>query len=277
MYVNNAGVQVFRCSGVQEKPKSTVGNEVQPKAESGALKPEYLKTRIPEHLNMENALKMRRCAALAALLAGCCMQSIPAHAQGYAGFTADARDEAVKKPGSKFYGSFSFYPLAAFETGGRLPNLSAGTTTSYGTLFAADLGVKPARARGAIEIGTWYWNSGVSDLYQVHLRGFFTPELGVRAAYLASTSVSGSAYTTFLVYDLTSRRIQPRARRRWTVETGLGVFFDPTAGRTTSSFSMYVQGSVEIAKRITINGSQWYLRDRSADLNRFALGLGYSF
>ena len=138
--------------------------------------------------------------------------------------------------------------------------------------------------RAALEVGGWYWNSGSADLYQAQGRVFFTPQLGAQLAYIASTRTPGdNSYSGFLVYDLSSRQYSRKARPRWALEFGLGLFRDTSKDQSTGTnsdttdFSLYVSGSLEIAPRISLNASQWYLRDRNADLNRFALGIGFSF
>ena len=216
-------------------------------------------------------------APLLALMAGAASIT-PARAQ-FAGFTGNARYEATASQKAVPYGSLSLYPVAIFATGGRITDTVAGAVSDSGLLVAGDVGVKLPRTRSALEIGGWYWNKGSSDLYQIQGRAFLTPQIGLQLSYIGSTNklASGHTYSGFVVYDLTSQQFARRARPRWSVEFGLGLLRDVSAGQDTSDFSFFVSGSVEIAPRISINASQWYLRDRSADLNRFALGLGFSF
>ena len=175
------------------------------------------------------------------------------------------------------YGAVSAYPFAPFVTGGRLGDGTAGTTTENGVLFAGTFGIRDHKRSSAFEVGGWYWTKFQSDVYQIHARELFTPRFGFQAAYLGSTAVPGTAYSTFLFYELRSRDQAPNSRRQWNLETGLGVFYDVSNGRNTSTASVYVDAAVEIAPRITLNGTFWYVRDRSQDLNRFALGAGYHF
>ena len=220
-------------------------------------------------------MKVLRGAARAALAMACGALAAPAFAQ-FPGFTGNARYEATVRPESRRYGSVSLYPLAVFTVAGRLSTQQAGTDTEAGVLLAADLGVKPAGRRSAYELGGWYWSRGNSDLYQIHTRAFVTPEVGVQLSYLGSTSVGGDAYTAFLLYELASSQVAPRARRRWTVQTGLGAFLDASGGRKTTSVTVFTQGSVSLGGRVSLSAGQWYVRDRSTDLNRFVVGFGYS-
>ena len=207
----------------------------------------------------------------------------PARAQ-FAGFTGNARFDAATKQGAVPYGSLSLYPVAIFATAGRniQTNNAAGDEVSGaisvgGTLIAGNLGLKLPKSRSALEIGGWYWANGDTGLYQAQGRFFFTPQIGVQLAYLGATRVGGSAYSGFVVYDVTSRQFSRRARPRWTAEAGLGLIRDTSSGQDTTDFSLFMSASLEIAPRVSINASQWFLRDRSADLNRFALGIGFSF
>jgi hypothetical protein len=195
----------------------------------------------------------------------------------FAGVTGNARYEASVKPGTQHYGSASFYPFASFASGGNFGNGTSGTRTDFGTLFAADFGVKPAKSRNSYEVGGWYWTKGGSDLYQLQGRVYFTPEMGVQLAYLGSTKVSGNSYTAFLLYDLASNKVAPTAKKKWTIQTGLGLLMDPTGGRTTVSPTVFVQFSTMVAKNISVNAGIWTLRDRSTDITRYVLGSSYRF
>ena len=77
-------------------------------------------------------------------------------------------------------------------------------------------------------------------------------------------------------------------RKPFGVEVGLGTYIDPTPlansnstlpshRLTTISFSAYINGSLDLGKKFSINAGQWYIRDRTADLTRFTLGMGYHF
>ena len=195
----------------------------------------------------------------------------------FPGGSALVRFDATRKEQTRTYGDFDIYPLAPFTVGGNFANGSSGTQTDFGLLLSTNIGIKPAKARGAVEFGGWYWTKGNASLSQYHVRGFVTPDFGVQFSYLQSSRAPGAAYTAFFVYDLLSQRVNPKSTRRWSIEGGLGGFFDLAAGRSTSSVSMYVQGSYQLYGNLNANAGIWYLRDRSDDLNRFNVGLGYSF
>lgn len=201
--------------------------------------------------------------------------ALPHTAFAQLGFTVTGRYEAVTE-GSGRYGSVSIYPLAPFMRAGRFAEGGAGTRTQHGMLFAADVGFTPASGRST-ELGGWFWGSGDSDVFQIHAKHFFSREIGVQIGWIGSTKSSGNAYTLFGIYDLASGNVAPEARRKWGVQTGLGVIQDDSSGEDSTDFTMFVQGSLEIGKNISVNATHWYLRNRIVDLNRFALGIGYSF
>ncbi len=206
-----------------------------------------------------------------------CLGLAPAARAQFAGGSALVRFDATRKEQTRVYGAFDVYPFAPFTTGGNFANGSSGTQTNFGALIATNIGIKPAKSRNAVEVGGWFWTRGGSSLSQYHIRGFFTPEFGVQFSYLQSSRAPGAAYTAFFVYDLLSTRVNPQSTRHWSIEGGLGGFFDLAAGRSTSSVTMYVQGSYQLVGNLSANAGIWYLRDRSDDLNRFTVGLGYNF
>ena len=205
----------------------------------------------------------------------CLAAPIAAHAQ--IGFTATDRYELSKISAPAHYGSIAAYPVAVFNQGGTLVNSSSGTRSDAGFLVSADLGFKPAKAPTSFEIGGWYWRKGRSDLYQIHARAFVSPDVAIQVGELRSTQVSGHAYTAFLIYEFNSKQIAPDLKRQFGIQIGPGIFNDPTGGKNTTTFSVFVQGSVQLDKNLTLNAGQWYLRDRQVDLTRFTLGLGYGF
>ena len=216
---------------------------------------------------------MVRCAAVTALMS--LILICPGTARAQLGFTVTGRYDAVTE-GSGRYGSVAFYPLAPFMRGGRFAEGGAGTRTQHGMLFSADVGFTPASGR-SFEIGGWFWGTGDSDVFQIHAKHFITREIGVQIGWIGSTRESGNAYTLFGIYDLASGNVAPEAPRKWGVQTGLGIIQDNSSGSDSTDFTMFVQGSVEVGKNISVNATHWYLRNRIVDLNRFALGLGYSF
>ena len=225
-------------------------------------------------------MRIGRCAALTALIAGSLTLCESAGAQ--LGFTVTGRYEAVAQ-GSGRYGSVALYPLAPFMRAGIFAEGGSGTKTAHGMLFAAEGGYTPPSGR-SIELGGWFWSSGDSDVYQIHGKTFFNRELGVQLGWIGSTGAEGNALTLFLIHDLASANVAPDSRRKWGVQTGLGIIRakakDPTNvgdEPTSNDFTMFVQGSLEIGKNMSVNLTQWYLRNRITDLNRFALGVGYSF
>ena len=203
---------------------------------------------------------------------------VPADRGHITGFKTDERTKKQQPIyGNNRYGSVGLYPLASFARAGLLSGGGAGTATTSGGLVSVDFGLRSANARLPIEIGGWYWNSGNADLYQVHVRAFVTPEVALQVAHIDSSKVNSNSYTIFGIYELASRRVQPDTRRPWTAQFGAGLFFDATGGSTTTHFTTFAQGSVTLWGNLSLNASEWYVRDRSVDLNRFLLGIGYHF
>lgn len=215
-----------------------------------------------------------RLAALAAVLFGVLIVSVPAHAQlGSRG----RGNESTTTTGPTRYGAVVVYPYAGFRLGGSLPNGTSGTTSNIGGLFSLDFGFRKRGHVDALEFGGWYWSDAHSNLYQVHGRYMFNPDLGFQAALLNTTRGAPNLYTLFAIYDLDSHRIGAKTRRAFGIQFGVGTLLDSGQNKTTSDLSFYANARLNLATNITLNGTAWYVRDRNVDLNRFAVGLGYSF
>src|SRR5687767_4539250 len=141
---------------------------------------------------------MGHCVAIAAFVLGLSALHEPAGAQ--LGFTVTGRYEAVTK-GSGRYGSVAVYPFAPFQRGGILEEAGVGTETSHGMLFAADFGYTPSSGR-SYELGGWFWQSGDSNVRQIHGKVFITKEIGVQLGWIGNSRNDLNAYTLFLIYDL---------------------------------------------------------------------------
>src|SRR5204863_6907847 len=131
-----------------------------------------------------------------------------------------------------------------------------------GMLFAADVGYTRTNGR-SLEFGGWFWKSSDSDVYQVHVKTYFSRELGMQLGWLNSTNEAANQITLFLTHDLASANVAPNSARKWGVQTGVGLIrgkaADPTnTGKapTSTDFTMYVQGSLEVGKNVTVNATQ---------------------
>lgn len=243
-------------------------------------------------------------AALAAAgVAGALLAAAPAPARAQFGFTTSERFDVGRQREKAFYASVSLYPFATFLQGGYFPDADqAGTRSNPGRIIAAEAGWKRREWNTPIEAGGWLYSRGSSfnpieadenaageriDLYELHARAYFTRsrELGVQVGYLGTSEQNGKGYTAFLISEYSTQRIRGYNRLPWGIQAGIGYLgdpsFNPYSTRTgqptyTRGFSFFVQGSVQIGYRFTLNISEWYIRSRDQDLNRLALGLGYS-
>ena len=250
----------------------------------------------------------RRMVPVAAGLAlGVGVLGAPASAQFGGGLSSDF--ESTVDTGRKFgpfYGSVAVYPIAVFVNSGTDAEGASGTSYDFGRLTSLDFGFRPPRSRTPLEFGGWFWGRGSdfnltqrdNDQYQLHARVWFTTtrQLGLQVAMLDSTRIKPTsqrpdrpdfrAYTAFLLYEFRSLEPSPDRQKRWVVTTGVGFLRDATPlssgsgrfeGKSTSEFTTFVQAALFFDKSLSLNLSEWYIRDREQDLNRFALGLGYKF
>jgi hypothetical protein len=185
------------------------------------------------------------------------------------------------------------YPLAVFTYSGALGN-EGGTVSFNGELFALNAPLISGKLE-SIELGGFYFLERESrDIYQFHLRLHATPEWGTQIAYLNTSNGHAPAITTFLLYDLTSARMAKSSRLPWALELGAGTYWNigkdlrasegtgdnvnfTEVPRSTVNFTYYLNASVALSKKVSLSASQWYIRDRNGELNRFTLGLGFRF
>jgi hypothetical protein len=173
------------------------------------------------------------------------------------------------------YGALGVYPVAVFNSAGTFGAGTSGTSTNAGGLVSATLGFRNPRSAKSTEIGGWYWTKGHGgDLYQLEARQYVAPEVALQLSRVASTSTSGQAYSAFAIYEFDSTRILPDAPHAFGFQVAPGIFNDTSGGKNSYSFTAFVQGSYQFSKTMSLNASQWFVRDRGNDLTRFALGVG---
>lgn len=251
-----------------------------------------------------------RAAVHATVLAAFALLPVaPVRAQGYTPvYTVDfgnptvLSEEANLSRRSDFNArvSLGVFPLVTFLRSGVLAGTgTSGTGEINGSLYAADLALFFSQKAPTLDLGGWYFvkyghelrrtdsSDGKQDLWEAHARLFASPrrDIGFQVAALSSTAkVSpGKQYTLYFVSEYASSRLRKRSKTPWALQGGIGTFinplYDPDFGRkhTTYGFSFFLSGSVSVGKRFNITLSEWYIRDRSADVNRLAFGLGYNF
>lgn len=186
-----------------------------------------------------------------------------------------------------------FYPFAVFSYSGALGN-QGGTLSFNGEVFTLNAALLAGK-RQSVELGGFYFaERGGRDIYQANLRFHMTPEWGTQIAYLNTRNGHAPAITNFLLYNLSSARVASNAKRAWGLEIGIGTYWnvgkDLTAQngaggnvnfnevpRSTVNFTYYLNASIAITKTVNLSASQWYIRDRNGELNRFTIGLGFRF
>ncbi len=226
-------------------------------------------------------MRIRRVISIAAAVCAVCALPKAAHAQfGYnanPGFTATARHGDNFVAAAPVYGSVYLYPVSEFNTAGSFSTGTSGTKSAAGSLVGANVGFQSATGRKNVEVGGWFWTKGSGDLYQVDVLKYVAPEVAVQAATIGSTSTKERAYSFYGIYELDSRRVAPTAPRSFGFQIAPGLYMDTAGGTTTYSFTSFVQGSYQIGKNLSLDASQWYIRDRGNDLTRFSVGVAMGF
>jgi hypothetical protein len=240
----------------------------------------------------------------------CCtivMFAMPAFAQ-YSGNPRNDYGDSVIQPGKRvpiYHYNIGIYPLAAFDTAGVFGGRT-GTQTLAAPLFTFEASTVTRNPRTRIDVGGWYWGKSDADLFEVHVRAVTRSGLGLQIGYLNNTKktvlrqgftsgllTDANANDAFLIYEVRSPRTTalPVSRHQpWVVQFGAGLFIDYTphligvphpnqdiSNATTGNYTFFVAGSIELAPRFNFQASEWIVRDRGEDLNRVAIGLGYSF
>lgn len=186
-----------------------------------------------------------------------------------------------------------------------------------GVLLATEVAFANAgSSRGGYALGGWYWSntsnfirtsfydteSGTNPtlqpplaktVYELHGKYYFTPQLGVQLGYLdiSGGGSRGSAYDYFLLYTFLSPR-RASSGVGYTIQLGVGQYKQNIQTTATAVrggehlkdtyFTVFVNGSVEIAKNVTLDAVYWVLdadnvgQPRAdSTIARFAIGVGY--
>ncbi len=206
------------------------------------------------------------------------------------GITINGTQKAtVTRPRSQQ--TVGLFPATQFSVAGQLFDSDAnefvgGTRTVVGTVLTLDSISNLDNGR-RFELGGWFFfpNDGsVNDLYQLSARYFPNKQIGFQIAYIDSTQFKASSASYHLVFDVSSQGAG--VTKGVTISSRLGVGaltnftrdsdeFGVTRRRNTTNFSTFVDVSLEITKRLSINATEWFVRDRNNDVNRFGIGLSY--
>ena len=213
------------------------------------------------------------------------------------------------------YGSLSILPVALFDIGGQYGGGNAGTQTLLGGLIDGEFGLEDvtpsSRRRGRYTIGGWYWGRSGNDLYEVHVRAQAPKGLGLQVGYLNTTqgfvarpgpagqtrATDAQAVDLFVFYGFSSysvaknaedrKALSKRTKGNWSVEIGAGLYIDMSlhylqaqqtySSNSTANYTFYASGSIQLYRSLSLQATEWVLRDRLQELNRITVGLGYSF
>lgn len=192
----------------------------------------------------------------------------------------------------RFVLSAANYPFASFSVSGSLirPSdgaLTGGTKSIMGQVTALD-GAFSIGERKSLEIGGFYFKEydKPTDLYMATVRYFPTPEFGFQVGYIDSTQQSAKSLSYMMIYRISSSLLGARGRL-FQVELGLGALNNLTqdfhigstryVNRASVNFTSFVEVSYEFSKNWRLLGSQWFIRDRTNDVSRFGIGVGYKF
>ena len=202
-------------------------------------------------------------------------QAGPVHAQGYS-FSVDTPSGARPEGPAATVAttSIALYPLASFQAS------APSSLHDTGALIAAE------KTFGQFGVGGWYWfnyarGSQSQDFYELHgdynLGKQFGNHLGIQAGVLSSPShVEGESFDVFVTGQISSAQLNQKTRYPWAIQVGAGPFIDATFNQSSTNATAFVAGSLEMAKHLTLQASYWYVRDQSLNVNRLAIGVGYS-
>lgn len=193
--------------------------------------------------------------------------------------------------------SVGLYPLSIFSIGGLLRqpdnSLVGGTRSIVGSIFSYDV-VSNLDYGRRFEFGGFYfrpYDGNDGDLYQIAGRYFPNKQIGFQVAYLNSTEAHGnsdaSSFSYHVLIDVTAVPTGRPDARQITARLGVGVLNNLSkeyqlsdnqfVSRSTFNFSTFVDLSYSLGPRVSLNATEWYIRDRNADLNRFSVGASYRF
>ena len=195
-------------------------------------------------------------------------------------------------PRSQF--AFGVFPGTVFSIAGQLLNeklnqFEGGTRSIVGTVFNFDSISNLDRGR-RFEIGGFYFNPDserYGDLYQINARYFPNKQIGFQVAYIDSTEGKASSGSYHVLLDLVSEGAGRTKGKKIGARLGIGLLqnftkeFDAGSGgvirSNTANFSTFLDVSLEVLPRVSLNATEWFIRDRNADINRFGVGLSYKF
>jgi hypothetical protein len=188
--------------------------------------------------------------------------------------------------------SFGVYPLTVFSVAGAIQRSSdgafvGGTYSSTGITYSGDY-VQLLDQSRRLEVGGFYYRAfdGSSDLYQVALRFFPTPVAGFQFGYIDSTMFPARTNSYHVLLQTEGRGINGKEGAVH-MEFGVGILNNLSpqlntgtgaySSLSTVNFSTFVDVSYGLSKNVKLLATEWYVRDRNDDINRFGLGVSFQF
>ena len=206
------------------------------------------------------------------------------------GITLNGKDKAtvVRQRSQQTVGVF---PGTTFSVAGQLFDADAnefvgGTQSFVGTVLTLDSVSNLDNGR-RFELGGFFFfpdNSDVNDLYQVAARYFPNKQIGFQVAYIDSSQFKASSASYHLLLDISTQGAGVTKGVTISSRLGVGALTNFTRDRdengvstrrNSTNFSTFVDVSLEITKRLSLNATEWFIRDRNNDINRFGIGLSY--
>ena len=194
----------------------------------------------------------------------------PAFAQ-YSAVDLPAQGSLIHAGLSAMTTKVTYYQFAPVYVG--MPGMNV---TVDGSLLASETAIPGFLHSKAYVIGGWIWRAADGSLtqWEMHSKYFFTPRVGIQAGMLGASPGKGNPpLSTFMVYDFNGPG-HPRHVQPWHLQAGLGAFVD-TNGPPSGAFSGFIDGSVTIARGLSLDATYWNFKDSGVSSNRVGLGFGY--
>jgi hypothetical protein len=150
-------------------------------------------------------------------------------------------------------------------------SLSTGPYRTYNDfVISGDAAFTVGPTKTSIGVGAFYFNHGGQDALELHVNGFISKSWGLQVGYLTSVQHSPEAWDTFVVY----RTGVPFTKIA--LEAGAGFYMNGAAGGSTN-VTGYLHASYPIVKRLSLDGTYWYIGNAGFSVNRLAIGAALHF
>lgn len=204
------------------------------------------------------------------------------------------KDQRAVLPAPRSQHTLGLYPGTVFSIAGQLLDeelnqLVGGTKSIVGTVVTYDV-VSNLDYGRRFELGGFYFSPDsdrYGDLYQLNARYFPNKQIGFQVAYIDSTEIKASSGSFHVLFDISAQGAGRTKGKKIGARLGVGTLGNFTKDtspdgttrirRQTFNFSTFLDASLEITPRLSLNATEWFIRDRNVDINRFGIGLSYKF